>query len=271
MRRSLAVAVLVIAPLLALASQPHAFPGGTPRLVTNMTPQCAGCHTSMSAEQLRDLSPDAAAGYLADKQHFDKIRSGERSYGKLSAEDRDKLIANVKKMEANSRAELTLSATTVKALSPLTATVKTHGGAGPVVGVMLTDIDLRFSSSPVQVEGFLITAAPKVVGPDGKPQTAFLDGRYTGLGKNINFVNISGVQGDVDAGTYQDCSVQYALRAPAEPGTYTIAAAFLFGTEKGSAVGRTQTPDGRTMPAGGGGAGSGRIFYTKPMTITVTK
>ncbi|MEO7866613.1 MAG: hypothetical protein ABIU54_03145 [Candidatus Eisenbacteria bacterium] len=271
MRRTIAVAGLALSALIVVANQPNAFPGGTPRLVTNMTPQCAGCHSSVNAEQVRDMPADAAAGYLADKQHFEKIKAGERSYAKLTPEDRDKLIANVKTMEANSHAEMVVSATRVKSFAPLTVTVKTHGGAGPVVGVMLTDNDLRFSSSPIQAAGFLITMAPIVIGPDGNAQTQFLDGRYAGLGKNINFVNISGVKGEVETGAYQDCSVKYALRAPVQAGTYTIAAAFLFGTEKGSALGRTEAPGGRTIPAGGGGAGSGRILFTKPITIKVTK
>ncbi len=271
MRRSIAVVILALSALVVVANRPSAFPGGTPRLVTNMTPQCAGCHSSVSAEQVRDMPADAAAGYLVDKQHFEKIKAGERSFGMLTPEDREKLIANVKTMEANTHAEMLVSATKVKPLAPMTVTVRTHGGAGPVVGVMLTDNDVRFASSPIQVEGFSITAAPVVIGPDGKPQTQFLDGRFAGLGKNINFVNIAGVKGDVETNTYQDCSVKYALRAPLDPGTYTITAAFLFGTEKGSAVGRSELPGGRIMPVGGGGAGSGRILFTKPITVTVAK
>ena len=54
----------------------------------------------------------------------------------------------------SSRVELVASVSSVKSLAPLTVTVKTHGGAGPVVGVMLTDNDMRFSSSPVQTAGF---------------------------------------------------------------------------------------------------------------------
>jgi len=271
MRRFVAVLLFALPAAALVTSQPMAFPGGTPRVVTNMTPQCAGCHSSSNAEQVRDVPPAAVASYLTDKQHFEKVRAGERNYGKLTPEDREKLITNVKTMEANSRVELMASASTVKPLAPFTVTVKTHGGSGPVVGVMLTDNDLRYSSSPVQAAGFYITTAPTVIGPDGKPQTQFLDGRFAGLGKNINFVNIAGVKGDVEAGTYQDCSVKYTLRAPLDPGKYTICAAFLFGTEKGSALGRTETPDGRIVPVGGGGAGSGRILFAKPLTITVTR
>ena len=103
MRRFVAVLLAAFPAVALVTSQPMAFPGGTPRVVTNMTPQCAGCHTSSIAEQVRDVPPAAVASYLADKQHFEKVRAGERNYGKLTPEDREKLIANVKTMEANSR------------------------------------------------------------------------------------------------------------------------------------------------------------------------
>ena len=62
----------------------------------------------------------------------------------------------------------------------------------------------------------------------------------------------------------------YSLQAPAKPGTYTVTAAFLYGTEKASPIGRQETPDGRVLPAGGGGANSGRIQFAKVLTITVS-
>ncbi len=134
---------------------------------------------------------------------------------------------------------------------------------------MLTDCDLRYSASPVQAGGFYISAEPQVVGPDGKPQTTFLDGRAKELGRNINYVNVAGVQSDPDAGTWPVCKVTYTLVAPCKAGEYTISAAFLYGTEKSVAVGRVQAADGRTLPAGGGTAPSGRIQFAKPVKITV--
>src|SRR5262249_3137801 len=136
--------------------------------------------------------------------------------------------------------------------------------------VMLTDTDLRFQSSAVQVEGFTITEAPQVTGPDGKPQTKFIDGRIAELSKNINFVNIQDVKSDPAANVYPECKVVYTLKAPPTPGEYTISAAFLYGTEKASPLGRVEVPGGRVIPAGGGGAGSGRIQFAKPIKITVS-
>ncbi|HTO92606.1 MAG TPA: hypothetical protein VMJ70_15855 [Candidatus Sulfotelmatobacter sp.] len=263
-------AVLGLTALTGVAGQLRAYPGGTPRFTTNANTYCAGCHSSVGADQLRDQPADIASSMTVENRHYASIQGGQERYGKLSEDDRKKLLDTVKAMDANSKVEIAASATTVKALGTLTVTVTTHGGAGPVVGVMLTDNDLRFESSPVQTEGFLITKAPDVTGPDGKPQTAFLDGRYKDLQKNINYVNVQGVKSDPSTNTYPTCKVVYTLQAPSKPGTYTVTAAFLYGTENASPIGRQETPDGRVLPAGGGGGASGRIQFAKTLTITVS-
>lgn len=262
-------AALSLVALTGMAGTLAAFPGGTPRLVTNMNPQCANCHSSVNADQLRDQSPEAAGGMTIEKRHYSQLESGAERYGKLSAEDRSKLLEAVKAVDANSSVLIAASASKVKPSGTLTVTVTTKGGAGPVVGVMLTDSDLRFGASPVQASGFWISADPVVTGPDGKPQTTFLDGRAKELGKNINYVNITGVQSDVDSKSYPTCKVTYTLVAPSKPGTYTVSAAFLYGTEKATAVGRVEGMGGRVGPAGGNGGGSGRIQFAKPITIVV--
>ena len=195
---------LVLTSLVGAAGQLRAYPGGTPRFTTNANTFCAGCHSSVGADQLRDQPADAASSMTIEGRHYAAIQSGQ-NYSRLSSDDRAKLLETVKAMDANSKVEIAASATSVKANAPLTVTVTTHGGAGPVVGVMLTDTDLRFESSPVQVEGFLITKAPDVTGPDGKPQTAFIDGRYKDLPKNINYVNVQGVKSDPSTNTYPTC------------------------------------------------------------------
>jgi len=260
---------LSLTALVGAAGQLRAYPGGTPRYTTNSGTFCAGCHSSVGADQLRDQPADVAGSMTIEARHYASIQNGP-NYQKLSADDRAKLLETVKAMDANCKVEIAASATSVKALGALTVTVTTHGGAGPVVGVMLTDNDLRFESSPIQTEGFMITKAPDVTGPDGKAQTAFLDGRYKDLTKNINYVNVQGVKSDPSTNTYPTCKVVYTLQAPQKPGTYTVTAAFLYGTEKASPIGRVETPDGRVLPAGGGGANSGRIQFAKTVTITVS-
>ena len=268
-RKAVGVALSVIA-LAGATTELRAYPGGTPRFTTNANTFCAGCHSSVGADQLRDQPADLASSMTIENRHYASIQGGSGAYGKLSEDDRKKLLETVKAMDANCKVEIAASATTVKALGAVTVTVTTHGGAGPVVGVMLTDNDLRFESSPVQTEGFLISKAPDVTGPDGKPQTAFLDGRSKDLSKNINYVNVQGVKSDPSANSYPTCKVVYTLQAPSKPGTYTVTAAFLYGTEKASPIGRVETPDGRTLPAGGGGSNSGRIQFAKTITITVS-
>jgi hypothetical protein len=261
--------VVVLLAGLGTAQKLAAYPGGTPRLVTNTGPGCTNCHSSVNADQLRDVPADAQASLLIEGRHFKEINEGEENYQKLSPADREKLITAIMAIDSHSSVSLAASATNVKKGAPLTVTVTTKGGGGPVIGVMLTDNDLRYQSSPVQVEGFLITAAPQVTGPDGKPQTKFLDGRAAGLMKNINYVNIQDVKSDPDAGTYPECKVVYALQAPSAAGEYTISAAFLYGTEKATTLGRVEGPGGRVYPLGGGGAHSGRVAFAKPLKVVV--
>ena len=251
------------------ARQLSAFPGGTPRFVTNAGPYCAFCHSSVSKEQLRDMPPEAQASQLPEGRHFSEINGGEENYQKLSPADREKLIAAIKTLDAHSGVSIVASSARVRPSGPLTVTVTTRGGAGPVVGVMLVDTDLRNQSSPIQTEGFAITEPPRITGPDGKPQTRFLDGRMAGLSKDINYVNVVDVKSDPDAGTYAACKVVYALRAPARPGNYTVTAAYLYGTEKATAIGRVEGPGGRVLPVGGRDAHAGRIAFAKPLKIAV--
>lgn len=261
--------VMVLLAGLGTARQLAAFPNGTARMVTNTAPYCATCHSSVGKEQLRDMPAEAQASLLPEGRHFAEISAGEENYQKLAAADREKLIAAIKTIDAHSSVAVSASAARVKPMGALTVTVTTRGGGGPVVGVMLTDTDMRWQSSPIQAEGFLITAPPQVTGPDGKPQTKFLDGRMAGFSKNINYVNILDVKSDPVAGTYAECKVVYSLQAPAAPGEYTITAAFLYGTEKGTTLGRVEAPGGRVMPIGGRDAHAGRIAFAKPFKLTV--
>lgn len=269
MRRLIAVSLIGVTAVTGTSGYLHAYPGGTPQYVTNASPFCANCHSSVTVDQLRDQKPESASMMTIENRHFAEINRGEQGYAALGDDGRAKLIEQIKAVDANSTVNVTLSSATVKHDAPLTVTVATHGGGGPVIGVMLTDTDLRFGSSPIQAEGFLITAAPQVTGPDGQPQTKFLDGRASEMQKNINYVNIYGVSSDPVKGTYPDCKVVYTLRAPTTPGQYTITAAFLYGTEKASPLGRHETPDGRVFPVGGGGAHSGRIEFAKVAKVTV--
>jgi hypothetical protein len=244
-----------------------AYPGGPLRDVTDAAPYCAGCHSSVGIDQLRDLPADQASKRTAAVAHIDAIKAGSGPYAKLTAEQRTKLIADVEKVDANSTISIAVPRS-VKAGETFTATVKAQGGSGPVFGVMLLDIDLRDQSREIQGEGFQIASPPRVVGPGGNRQDQWLSRRYDGLAHNLNFVVVFGVKTDLAANKFSTASVTYDLVAPSKPGKYTICAALAYGTEKASPLGRVEM-GGHPAPLGGFAGASGRIRFSKVSTIEV--
>jgi hypothetical protein len=244
-----------------------AYPGGPLRDVTDAAPYCAGCHSSIGVEQLRDLPAAQAQKRTAAVAHIEAIKSGDGPYAKLTADQRTQLIADVEKVDATSKIAIEVPAS-VKPGEKFTATVKAQGGSGPVVGIALLDIDLRDQAREVQGEGFLVDSPPQVLGPDGKSQDQWLSRRYDGLSRNLNFIVVFGVKADLAANKFSTASVTYSLVAPSKPGTYTICAALLYGTEKASPIGRVEMGP-RVMPLGGFDGSSGRILFSKVETIEV--
>ena len=88
-----------------------AYPGGPLRDVTDAAPYCAGCHSSLGIEQLRDLPSGQAQKRTAIVAHLDAIRGGTGPYAKLSPEQRALLIADVQKVDENSKISLEVPAT----------------------------------------------------------------------------------------------------------------------------------------------------------------
>ncbi len=244
-----------------------AYPGGPLHDVTDAAPYCAGCHSSIGLEQLRDLPAAEARKRTAAVAHLDAIRTGSGPYAKLSAEQRTELIADVRKVDENSKITLEVP-TAVKAGEMFMATVKASGGSGPVIGVMLLDIDLRNQARAIQGEGFYVYSPPRVTGPDGKQEDQWLGRRYDGLERNLNFVVVFGVKTNLAADKFSSASVTYDLVAPSRRGKYTICAALLYGTEKASPVGRVEQ-GGHTMPLGGFAGPSGRIRFSKVAVLDV--
>jgi hypothetical protein len=243
-----------------------AYPGGPLRDVTDAAPYCAGCHSSVGLEQLRDL-PAGQARKRTVAAHLDAIKAGTGAYAKLSPDQRAKLIADVEKVDANSKIALDVPQS-VKAGEKFSATVKAQGGSGPVLGIMLLDIDVRDQARAIQGEGFQIDAPPKVIGPDGQPQDQWLKRRYDGLAHNLNFVVVFGVKTDLAADKFSTADATYDLVAPSRPGKYTICAALAYGTEKASPEGRVEM-GGHPEPLGGFAGASGRILFSKLATIEV--
>jgi hypothetical protein len=214
------------------------------------------------------VEPEAfATSQLVENKHYKAIEEGSGPYKEMSPEDRQKLLADVRLMDQNASVTLT-APSSAKPGQEIQITANVRGGAG-VVGVWLMESDLRFQGRPIQSDGWLIVGAPKVWGADGKEQTKWVDSRGQGLKKNLNSALIFDQQADVAAKKFPEGKVTWTVQAPHAPGTYTVAVAFQYGTEKASSVGKVTSPTGVVLPKGGPGGASGRIVFSKVATVTV--
>jgi cytochrome c553 len=253
--------------LVALAATASAYPGGTPAYVTDIAPFCASCHSSASEDQLQGLPPARASSELAANKHLAKIRTppADSPYAKLSAADREALAAAVEKLDAATSVKLTAPAT-AKAGAEIEVVVETVGGSSPVLGVALVDAVSRFQAAPASSRGWTVTAKPVVIGPDGKPQTKFTDGRNPSLPPGTSYVNIDGIGSD--AGKPSTTRTTWKLRAPLQAGKVPLVAVLLYGTETGSPHGAVETPYGK-QPLGGFTGSSGRVKFSAVATVDV--
>ena len=249
----------------------HGFPGGGPGFgllpVTDATPSCAGCHANTKAEYMRDVPPDAplnATNQLMTEKHYKALEQGLDAYKLLPAAEREKLLKQVKLVDQNSSISINAPKEVARGKT-IKVQVKTKGGIGPGSSVMLVDTNLRMQARPIQGNGWLIVGPPEVIGPDDKPQTFWVDKRFTGLEKNVNFVVVGG-GADVEKGSYPSWKVTYTLQAPAKAGKYTLAAAFLYGTEEPN----EHKEKGKwTLPPGGITGPSGRILFSNVVEVEV--
>ena len=249
----------------------YEYPGGGPGLallpVSDGSPSCSGCHAIVNVKYMREFPATGmltAQGELMENKHYKQIRDGEGGYKLLTADERSKLLNRVQLIDKN--ASVTIQAPRSARLgTTIQVVVTTKGGIGPGNGVMLVDSDLRFQARPVQGNGWLIVGPPKVIGPDGKPQTFWLDKRYGNLEKNLNFV-VVGASSDPEKGQYATTEVTWTLRTPRKPGKYGLAAAFLYGTEEPN----EHKEAGKWMlPAGGLTGPSGRIMFSDVIEVDV--
>lgn len=244
-----------------------AYPGGTPSYQTDVAPFCAGCHSSRNAEMLAGAG-ERAQKEVAERKHIAVILSGQKGYESLTETDRRTLADQVRAVDAAST--VTLAAPSrVTAGQTFQVTVNVTGGAGPVVGVSLVDRPHRWYARPAASAGWQIAAPPQVTGPDGQPQTGWLAKRPESEGRNLSFVNVTGVTSDAAAGSWASASVVFTLRAPLEPGTLPLAVAYLYGTEKSTILGYTTNALGWKEPRGGLGGPSGRVLFSDLVQIEV--
>jgi hypothetical protein len=177
------------------------------------------------------------------------------------------LVKHIEALDAASGVILEAPAS-VKPGETFTVIVKVTGGAGPVVGVGLVDRAHRWYARPAASAGWQV-AAPPVVSAGGQEKTDWLDKRPAAAGRNLSFVNVTGIRSDAAQSSFATAQVTWTLRAPSELGELPLAAVFLYGTEKGSPLGTVTDPLGRKSNVGGLGAGSGRVVFTPVKTINV--
>lgn len=249
----------------------HGFPGGGPGFgmlpVTDASTSCAACHSIARSEYMRELPADAplnATNQLAENKHYAAIEKGEGSYKLLSPADREALLRQVKLVDQNASITIKAPKEVVRG-KQIKVEVGAKGGIGPGSNVMLLDIDLRMQARPPQGNGWLIVGPPEVIGPDGKPQTFWVDMRAKGLAKNVNSVIVGG-GADLAKGIYPTWKVTWTLQAPRKPGRYTLTAAFVYGTEEPN---EHKEKEKWTLPPGGITGPSGRILFSEVLEIDV--
>ncbi len=254
----------------ALASAAvSAYPGGTPDFQTDAAPYCASCHSSTSMEMMSGLPPERAQKELAPGKHLALIAAGEGGYQALTPEERALLTEHVKAVDAATSVKLK-ALPKVRINGELRVTVDVAGGAGPVVGVALVDTPHRWLARPATGVGWAISREPQILGQDFQEQTEWLSRRPLSLGRNLAYVNVTGLHSDAVSNEWPRAQVVWTLRAPSRPGMYPLAAALWYGTEKASPLGIVVDPIRGKQLRGGGAGHSGRILFSTPLTIEVT-
>jgi hypothetical protein len=258
--------VPLICTVVLIATVALADPYGPPHAVTDMAPYCATCHASTNLAQLPDLGPEAAVLETIEEKHSKYIKNGA-AYKDLTRTEAETVLKAVQWTDEN--ATVSIHVTSVaKRNSRVEVTVTTRGGAGPVIGVSLVDSIVRFQARPIGSSGFRVLGPPLIIGPDRKTQSEWIDRRVRGTDLGLSTIMITGIKGDAVTQKVSETRTTWTLRAPAEPGTYGIAAAFYYGTEKSHPLG-TVMRNGVAMPRGGASGASGRVMFSQLMKITI--
>jgi hypothetical protein len=256
------VSLSAIVSLIGLSGMAAGYSGGPQIQVTDMVPACATCHSMIKVDYTPERPAEYSTGELPENKHYKALETGDKGYKLMPEDKRKALLEVVKWVDANS--SVTLKApTTAKPGQTIEVTVETKGGIGPVVGVFLLDQPLRFQARPIAADGWYIVGKPTVIGPDGKEQSWWLDKRANEK-KNLGFVLVQ-AKADVEKKVVPTTKVTWNLRAPIDPGTYTITAAFVHGTEEPD-----EYKSGKLEPAPGGSGGpAGRTRFSDTVTVTV--
>jgi hypothetical protein len=255
------VSLSAVVWFVGLCGTAAAYPNGPQQFVTDLAPNCATCHAMLKVEYTPERK-EAATAELPTNKHYKALESADKDY-KLVPEDKRKAILDlVTWVDANSSVALK-APTAAKPGQTIEVTAETSGGIGPVVGVFLVDEPLRFQARPIASDGWYVVGKPKVIGADGKEQTWWLDKRVNEK-KNLSFVMVQ-AKADLEKKLLPATRVTWNLRAPIDPGTYTITAAFLYGTEEPDEMKTGKLEN----PPGGRSGPSGRIAFSDPVTVAV--
>jgi hypothetical protein len=268
-------------PQLALA-----YPGGTPDYQTDAAPYCASCHSSVTTSELEGAPGDRATKELVANKHIAQILAGapNTGYAELSETERQGLADQIRAIDAASKVRLQAPAQ-VSPGQVFEVEVTFTGGDGPVAGIALVDAAHRWYARPASSAGWGIADVPVVrSGVTGAPsdatkgtdalQLSWLDKRPAALGRNLSYVNVGGVKSSADRQSFAEGSVLWKVKAPAQPGTYPIAAAYFYGTELATPLGYKVDPKDplkRAMPRGGFTGASGRVAFSAVQQITVAQ
>jgi hypothetical protein len=76
------------------------------------------------------------------------------------------------------------------------------------------------------------------------------------------------MKSDLAARKFPEGKVTWTVRAPQDPGNYTMAVVFLYGSEKASPVGGVERA-GTVFPRGGPGGPSAHMLFSRVHQITV--
>lgn len=244
-----------------------AYPGGTPDFQTDVIPYCAACHSSLDEASLQGAG-ERAQKEVADRKHLAPILAAEKGYGQLSEADRQTLVTHIKAVDANSTIKLEFPPQ-VQAGETFQVTVRVTGGAGPVVGVALVDRPHRWYARSATIVGWEVIGAPTIIGPDGSPQTEWINRRPERQGRNITYVNVTGVESDAVSETWSKSKIIFNLKAPEKPGDYPLVAAYFYGTEKATPLGYEEHQIYGKLIRGTYTGKSGRVKFTPTIVVNV--
>ncbi|MGH0036682.1 MAG: hypothetical protein ACQGVK_16790 [Myxococcota bacterium] len=261
-----AVALAAIGQVALWAAPAWSYPGGTPSYQTDVAPFCSSCHSSLSEDALKGAG-ERATKELADNKHLAVIQAGEKGYAELSEAERATLVDHIRATDANTKIALEYPPQVEKGAT-FQVRVLVTGGAGPAIGVGLVDRAHRWFARPASAAGWTVVGAPSIIGPKG-PQSDWIAKRPESMGRNITFVNVTGVESNAATGQWAESKVIYNLRAPDKPGVYPLVGVLFYGTEKASPLGYKTNPMGFRQVRGGFTGGSGRVEFSESHVINV--